>query len=34
MDAYFQGAEDIVNVDMTLGEQAEEYYNEFYNQSK
>jgi hypothetical protein len=34
MDAYWQGAEDIVNVDMTLGEQSEEYYNEFYNQNK
>lgn len=30
IDAYWQGAEDIVNTDMTLGEQAEDYYNEFY----
>lgn len=30
MDAYWQGAEDIVNIDITLGEQSENYYNEFY----
>jgi hypothetical protein len=30
MDAYWQGAEDIINTDMTLGEQFEEYYKEFY----
>ena len=34
MDAYWQGAEDIVNIDITLGEQSEKYYNEFYNQNK
>ena len=34
MDAYWQGKEDDVKSDITLGEQSEEYYNQTYNQNK
>ena len=34
MDAYWQGKEDAINTNITLGEQSEDYYNQTYNQNK